>query len=204
MDACLKSEVFATSYFRRQHCLDCKRNHSECRIAVYKILAGQAKNKKKLTFFCFQKALLVISKHLSTRCAAVIVCHLPRRWSSSSTWYTGRCSTPGGRSSGCPRSTSPAISDWTAKHSQVLITYWVQSCSLYFVGISHFHSHLNLSCLFRFDCISKISLLYWFSGISNYIRRYFRLVHGLSPIFRLSWENIHCLLMYLQDNSKFP
>jgi len=50
--ACLKSEVFATSDFRRQHCLDCKRNHSECRIAVYKILAGQAKNnKKKLTFF---------------------------------------------------------------------------------------------------------------------------------------------------------
>ena len=139
----------------------------------------------------------MFSKHLSTCCTAVIVCHLPRRWSSSSTWYTGRCSTPRGRSSGCPRSTSPAISDWTAKHRHVLIIYWVQPFVISFVGISHFHPHLNLSCLIRFDCISNISVLHWFSDIPNYIRRYFRLVHRLNPIYREFHGKIYIICWYI-------
>jgi len=152
---------------------------------------------KKNYISCFPKALLVFSKHLSTCCTAVIVSHLPRRWSSSSTWYTGRCSTPRGRSSGCPRSTSPAISDWTAKHRHVLIIYWVQPFVISFVGISHFHPHLNLSCLIRFDCISNISVLHWFSDIPNYIRRYFRLVHRLNPIYREFHGKIYIICWYI-------
>lgn len=171
-------------------------NHSECRITIYEILAGQAKNNKKKHISFFPKAL-VFSKHLSTRCTIVIICHLPRRWSSSSTWYTGRCSTPGSRSSGCPRSTSPSISDWTAKHSQVLVIYCVQPFNMSFVGISHFHPHLNVSCLFHFDCICNVSLLHWFSDIPNYIRRYFRLVHGLRHIYREFHGKIYIVCWYV-------
>lgn len=44
LDYSLKSEVLMKSDSRGQYCLDCKRNHSECRITFYKILAAQAKN----------------------------------------------------------------------------------------------------------------------------------------------------------------